>query len=806
MRKEWHVSLKALIDALLFWVSQWVGVTLPLVATIMVGLVLCTASVTALWTRRIKMASALSGLVLGLFLVLIGLDTRFLHGLVSASDLTRIRLLMGLLSVFVIAVTFESVRRSRLKERYALLWLATGGMILLCAFFPSLLEVLTALFGMQYVTAVGVLMFVFFIALLFHVSLALSNLQADETSTAQRCALLEAKIDKLSLELGQLRGAPPASLEAPAPDAPPREPSAAASSSECFRRNDPFMSSCLRVNQAAPSSECVRRNYPGFAVAAPVLIAAACLAVLWAGLRAPQAMIGDEVTHYHMLQHQASVLPSASFQAHIPTGWGETEIRNYPHANLWHYAGAWLYRWNPAFAVTQVYQALFLAQLLWAAFGLVRKRNGASTPAIVLYVLLVGSLPAALLFSVAFYQDVALAAQVLSAFLMLDRRRWGWAAVFMALAIGVKEPAVLFAPAFLAMLACQRVGDAKRAAIRGIRRVAWIALPLVVTCLALWVPMQVSAQLIRRQAGGEYYPYEQARAVFNRVSERVPWLSRPATGAPVAGAGETPEKRSISTYEAGIIANHPGDLRQPINWVLYGGIVMWVVLFCGLLRGILAATKNRNTRALAVAADLWPLWVGLSYLVPSAILLKTAPDARFFLPAVPFVLLPFAESFSKLPRQRVWMSILVSVALVQSGFVLSKAIQLRQVTPALAEAIRFLARNPPPHDRVFMYPEGNYRLFSVRHDWYLGYKLREFWRGDNDYRLQLLATNHVGAIVVKKHLVAPVDTAITNLGVYPDYFVRDVEADGRFEKVFDNPAVSIYRYDSPSLQKPTTAP
>ena len=82
------------------------------------------------------------------------------------------------------AVTFEAVRRSRLKERYALLWMFTGALILICAFFPVILDFLTALLGLQYVTAVGVVMFIFFLLLLFHVSLALSNIQEDETATA----------------------------------------------------------------------------------------------------------------------------------------------------------------------------------------------------------------------------------------------------------------------------------------------------------------------------------------------------------------------------------------------------------------------------------------------------------------------------------------------------------------------------------------------------------------------------------------------------------------------------------------------
>ena len=91
-----------------------------------------------------------------------------------------------------------------------------------------------------------------------------------------------------------------------------------------------------------------------------------------------------------------------------------------------------------------------------------------------------------------------------------------------------------------------------------------------------------------------------------------------------------------------------------------------------------------------------------------------------------------------------------------------------------------------------MYPEGNYRLFPVPHEWYLGYHLRDFWRADNTTRIKMLQRYKIGAVVIKKHLVAPVDKEITNLGVYPDYFVKDIQKDSRFQKVFGNSSVVIY--------------
>jgi hypothetical protein len=195
--------------------------------------------------------------------------------------------------------------------------------------------------------------------------------------------------------------------------------------------------------------------------------------------------------------------------------------------------------------------------------------------------------------------------------------------------------------------------------------------------------------------------------------------------------------------------------------------------------------------------DLGSQWLlfamGAWYIATSAYFLRAAPDARFFLPGIPFILLPFVEGAVRLPRPKIVISIVAAIAILQGGQVLKKTYDLRNVSAGLQEAIVYLRKNPVSPPTIFMYPEGNYRLFPYRHDWYLNYQLREFWKGDNDMRIRMLRQFGIGAVVIKKHLIADVDDAITNLGVYPTYFVRDLEKDGRFGKLFENRDLIIYR-------------
>jgi hypothetical protein len=59
----------------------------------------------------------------------------------------------------------------------------------------------------------------------------------------------------------------------------------------------------------------------------------------------------------------------------------------------------------------------------------------------------------------------------------------------------------------------------------------------------------------------------------------------------------------------------------------------------------------------------------------------------------------------------------------------------------------------------------------------------------------------VGAIVVKKHLIGTLDPEMNRLGIYPDTFVRDIDADDRFRKVLDNRDVTIYRLPKLSVER-----
>ena len=130
--------------------------------------------------------------------------------LAAATQMTRIRVLMGAVSLGVFLITLLAIRSYKLREKYSVLWLATALTITLAAFFPQVMDVARKWLGMQYVTSVVAVVFIFLILVSFHFSIALSALNNKTAATASNCAILEARLRELERRLGKT---PPATAQ-----------------------------------------------------------------------------------------------------------------------------------------------------------------------------------------------------------------------------------------------------------------------------------------------------------------------------------------------------------------------------------------------------------------------------------------------------------------------------------------------------------------------------------------------------------------------------------------------------------------
>lgn len=132
------------------------------------------------------------------------------------SDVTQ-RVIAVALSLGLFGLILELVRRKRLQERYALLWLLTSIMLLLLAAWRGLLTRLSTSVGIHYppsalfAVALG-LEFV----LLLHFSLAVSRLSDQNKVLAQHVALLEQRVRSQGEQIAALS---PSDPDSDVPDA-----------------------------------------------------------------------------------------------------------------------------------------------------------------------------------------------------------------------------------------------------------------------------------------------------------------------------------------------------------------------------------------------------------------------------------------------------------------------------------------------------------------------------------------------------------------------------------------------------------
>jgi hypothetical protein len=101
-------------------------------------------------------------------------------------------------SVLLILVVLELIRSRRLRERYALLWLATGVVLLVLSVWRGGLNTIAGWFGVTgyppaVLFAVGVL---FILLVLLHYSTVISKLADQNVILAQRLALLEQRLSR----------------------------------------------------------------------------------------------------------------------------------------------------------------------------------------------------------------------------------------------------------------------------------------------------------------------------------------------------------------------------------------------------------------------------------------------------------------------------------------------------------------------------------------------------------------------------------------------------------------------------------
>ena len=101
-------------------------------------------------------------------------------------------------SLILLLVVFELIRSRRLRERYALLWLVTGFVLVVLSAWRGGLNTIARWVGVE--TYPPAILFavasLFILAVLLHYSTVISKLSDQNSILAQRVALLESRINE----------------------------------------------------------------------------------------------------------------------------------------------------------------------------------------------------------------------------------------------------------------------------------------------------------------------------------------------------------------------------------------------------------------------------------------------------------------------------------------------------------------------------------------------------------------------------------------------------------------------------------
>ena len=110
----------------------------------------------------------------------------------------QIQIIAFIAALGLLICILDLIRRRKLKEKFALLWLFSAVILILFALWGRLLEILAKIMGIYYAPLVIVPIILFIVILLFIYFSVIVSTQSDHIKIlTQKIALLEQKIENL---------------------------------------------------------------------------------------------------------------------------------------------------------------------------------------------------------------------------------------------------------------------------------------------------------------------------------------------------------------------------------------------------------------------------------------------------------------------------------------------------------------------------------------------------------------------------------------------------------------------------------
>ena len=102
-----------------------------------------------------------------------------------------------IISLIILVVVVDLIRRGMLKEQYALLWIASAIVLMILSVWRGLLDIIASILGVAYPPSFLFLVaFLFLLLIVLHFSVVISNISEKNKKLSQEVALLKTMFEE----------------------------------------------------------------------------------------------------------------------------------------------------------------------------------------------------------------------------------------------------------------------------------------------------------------------------------------------------------------------------------------------------------------------------------------------------------------------------------------------------------------------------------------------------------------------------------------------------------------------------------
>lgn len=108
----------------------------------------------------------------------------------------KAQILIAAISLALFVITILLIKKRILKEEYSIIWIIAEIVLFLFGVFPGMLNVISRILGVYYLTAIFIIAFFFLLIIAFYYSIILSKHSDMNSALVQDLSLLKEKYEK----------------------------------------------------------------------------------------------------------------------------------------------------------------------------------------------------------------------------------------------------------------------------------------------------------------------------------------------------------------------------------------------------------------------------------------------------------------------------------------------------------------------------------------------------------------------------------------------------------------------------------